>query len=53
MLHLFLPAEYADHRKRAGKLAVRAFWRSSLSTAERADVDDRIAFTSSCRGSGI
>jgi hypothetical protein len=43
--NLFLPAEYADHRKRASKPAVRAFWRSSLSTAERADVDDRITFT--------
>jgi hypothetical protein len=33
--NLFLPAEYADHRKRASKPAVRAFWRSSLSMAER------------------
>jgi len=43
--NLSFAAEYADHRKRASKPAVRAFWRTSLSTVENADVDDRITFT--------
>jgi len=51
--NLFFAAEYADHRKRASKPAVRAFWRSSLSTAERADVDGRITFTMPARRNDV